>query len=257
MAGHVEGNDFRPHVTVIAGRVTAEQVAKISREPGIGNVAERRRLFEFGPGGKRIAGVGAGKLHVESRQHVLAGIAHAGAEAAGLVDAIEQFGIHRRTVAAMVVDQRQWLRAPGPLLEHLRRCFDEVLAHVRAGQRRVVGARQGGVQQVAEFVEQRLQLVVVEALGVEIGDQHANRCSPNQRRAVAYRPDGGVVVLARPRLEVEVGAGDTLALVVEHVVIVHALMPDRDVDRHERHTVEAMRQIEHPGDRSLAREVAP
>ena len=65
-----------------------------------------------------------------------------------------------------------------------------------------------------------------------------------------------MVVLAGAGIEVQVSAGNALAGSVDDVVVTHVVVPARHVDRHEAHAVEMLCQIEHPGHRGFAREVA-
>ena len=101
---------------------------------------------------------------------------------------------------------------PDPVLEHLRRRLDEVASPCAC--RRSAGARRGRqrlVEDVAELVEERLDLGVAQQRGLrrgrlrEVGDDRADRrlvAAVRQRAAADEREGGGVAVLVRPREEV-------------------------------------------------------
>ena len=57
----------------------------------------------------------------------------------------------------------QHLFVPNPVLQHLRRRFDEIARHARAGEAGVFGAGQNRVHGVAEFVEERFHVLVRRA----------------------------------------------------------------------------------------------
>ena len=112
------------------------------------------------------------------------------------------------------------------------------------------------MQHVAELVHERLELVVVEALAVEVGNQRRERCAAHQAARAAQRERRRVAVLPIARKEVEVEAGDEApGLRVEHVEVAHVLVPHRHLGLAELHAVERLRDAHHVVDRLVRREV--
>ena len=76
---HVECQHLRPHVSVIAGSVAADDMREGAGEVRSRNVAERRLTFHSFPQRLRIGDGLAARRHVVSRVQMLARITHAGA----------------------------------------------------------------------------------------------------------------------------------------------------------------------------------
>ena len=62
------------------------------------------------------------------------------------------------------------------------------------------------MQDMAEFVQKRLYLAVVEAVAVEVGDEHADRRALGEQAGAANPEGRGVAVLAFARKEIEIDA---------------------------------------------------
>ena len=134
--------------------------------------------------------------------------------------------------------------------------LDEVARRAGAGVGVVVGAREHAVQHVAELVQQRLHLVLVQAHAVEVGDQHRQGRAPGDEAHAAHREGRRVVVLALAREEVQVEAGEEGArLRVGHVEVAHVLVPGGDLALGELDPVEGLRELQREGDGLVGREV--
>src|SRR5450432_4357922 len=101
-----------------------------------------------------------------------------------------------RAIRTHRLEERERLLAARPLLEHLRRRLDEVALHARSRLRVVVDARQHAMQHVPELVHEGLELVVVQALAVEVGDERGERRASREAARAADRKRRGMVVLA-------------------------------------------------------------
>src|SRR5207302_5555045 len=112
------------------------------------------------------------------------------------------------TSAAMPADPPQGLPFSPPLLVHLRRRLDEIALDVGAAVARVARSGEDSVQDMAELVQQRFQLGVIEALGVEVRDQDADRRAPGDEARAAHPESRGVAVLALARKQIEVDAAE-------------------------------------------------
>ena len=134
-------------------------------------------------------------------------------------------------IAVMTREPGQRVVAPRPLLEHLRRRLHEI----PLGR----GARDGlplplpsedGVQQMAELVEEGHHVAVLHEARIarlaarEIADQARFR-DLNARDAVPDSEIRRVVVLPRPRVEVQVEPADHPA-VLPHLVGLDTRIPD-------------------------------
>ncbi len=112
------------------------------------------------------------------------------------------------------------------------------------------------MQHVAELVHQRLELVVVQTLAVEVGHERAQRRALRDPAHAADREGCRVVELALAREEIEVEAGDELAgLRVHDVEVAHVGMPQRHLLLDELHAVERLRHEERVFDRLVRGEV--
>src|SRR6267378_6905689 len=100
--------------------------------------------------------------------------------------ALDQRVIDLRTSAAMPADQPQRFLLAPPLFVHLGRRFDEIALDIGAAMTGIARSRQDSVQDMAELVQQCFQLAVIEALAVEVGDQHAERGAPGEEARAAH-----------------------------------------------------------------------
>ena len=114
------------------------------------------------------------------------------------------------------------------------------------------------MQDVAELVEERLDLVVRQAAPIEVGHQHADRRAAGLAADAAHGPRRRVRELALARIEVEVDAADERArLRVVHVEVAHVLVPHRHLTRLEPQAVERAADVEQPVERRRRREILP
>ena len=116
------------------------------------------------------------------------------------------------------------------------------------------------VERMTEFMDQRFQLGVLEALAIEVGDEHTVRRPPFQQARRAHAEICGVTELAVARIEVEIHAADKVTgLRIVDVVIRDLRMPHGNggcADRGSKlDAVQHARDVHHPCDRSIAREV--
>src|SRR5262249_15941535 len=109
-----------------------------------------------------------------------------------------------RAVRAYLLEELERLLAARPLLEHLRRRLDEITLHAGPGLGVVVRLGEHVVQHGPEFVDQRLELVVVQALAVEVGDERGERRALRDTAHAADGERGRMVVFALAREEVQV-----------------------------------------------------
>ena len=134
-------------------------------------------------------------------------------------------------------EQRQRLALPGEVLHELARQFDRVPFHAAdAGDAGKIDFGQQMMQAVAEFVEQRGHVVVRQQrrllrrrrreVAGQIGDRQMRRRAVAKARAAHVHP--GAAALAGARIQIDIGAGDDLAVGIEHVVEAHVRMPDID-----------------------------
>ena len=235
LGGEIRGEDV-VHVRAVVHHEHHGRVG-IDRPDARGvDVAEPHLLFELDPCRQRLGRLPRVQGHVVHRVFPLAAEEDATAEPAGVVEPLDLLAREPRALGTDLREQRQRFLAAGPLLEHLRRRLDEVALDRGAALGDVVGLREDPVQDVAELVHQRLELVVVEALAVEVGDQRRERRAARQHARAADRERGGVVVLAFARVEIQVEAGHELpGLAVEHVEVAHVGMPRRDLALDELH----------------------
>src|SRR5438105_1496012 len=117
---HVEREHLRPHVAVVARGVVARDVAEGRGEHRALDVAERRRGLEVLPHGERRARIGV-KLYVERGIEPLACVADALPVAARGIEPLDVVTREMRAIRADRLEELEWLLAPRPFLEHLRR----------------------------------------------------------------------------------------------------------------------------------------
>src|SRR5437867_5340605 len=98
---HVEREDLRPHVAVIAGAVAADDVLEGARKLRAGDMADRRLAFHSDPLLHRIDLALAEKRHVVRRIEVLPSVLDAAAEGMGGAQPLDQRLIDFRTSAAI------------------------------------------------------------------------------------------------------------------------------------------------------------
>ena len=79
---------------------------------------------------------------------------------ASFIFAIISAGIFFRRIAIIGRERIEHFLVPDPVLQHLRGRFDEIRRDVRAGETRILGVRHDGVEGVAEFVEERFDVLV-------------------------------------------------------------------------------------------------
>src|SRR5882672_7228142 len=114
------------------------------------------------------------------------------------------------------------------------------------------------MQNMAELVQQRFQLAVIEALGVEVRDQHADRRAPGEEARAADPESRGVAVLALARKQIEVDpAQESAGLAVDHVVVANRRMPERRFRRNELDAVHLAGNREYPCNAGTGREIGP
>src|SRR6266852_6566000 len=225
---HVERENLRPHVAVVPGAVAADNVLEGSRKLRAGDMADRRLAFHADPLLHRIDLALAEKRHVVRRIEMLPSVLDATAEGMCGAQPLDQRLIDLRTSAAIPADQPQRLHLAPPLFVHLRRRFDKIAFNIGAAMTRVARPRQDSVQNMAELMQQRFQLAVIEAVAVEIGDQHTERRAPGEETGTADPESRGVAVLAISRKQIEVYAAEKGAgLAVDHVVVANRGMPLR------------------------------
>jgi hypothetical protein len=147
------------------------------------------------------------------------------AEVVRPVHALHEFGGDDLAGLRILRERGQHLGAPHPLLEHLRRRLHEiVLGADAAGPDPAVVAGEHVVQQVAELVEERVDVVVLAQPGIarlaagEVADQRRLRdlAALDAGADVELR---GMVVLVVARVHVEVEAAGELAAIVEFVAL--------------------------------------
>ena len=196
-------------------------------------------------------------------------VLHAGAEAACGVQPVDERRVHHGARGADLADRFEGLEVARPLLVNLRGRLDEIPLDVRAGVLAVVRLRQHAVQDVAELMEERLDLVVGEAVAIEVGDEHRDRRAAYAPARAAHRPRGRVRELALARVEIAVDAADPNAALRhrarrsnERPRATPAPSPLRSAGRNTRlltceQPVERLRHREVPAQRLLVDVVAP
>ena len=98
---------------------------------------------------------------IERREGKLAAIIDAGGGQFGVVHFLD--GLRRnflRRIAIIGGESVENFFVPDPVLQHLRRRFDEIARHIGAGEAAIFRARHDRVQRVAEFVEERFHVAV-------------------------------------------------------------------------------------------------
>ena len=130
----------------------------------IGAFGQRQAADFFGQGkiGFRcVGGFGSGvQFHVILRKKVLAQIRAAGAEIFGRNHFFNHFIGQRFAGFVMFADFFEYLRVPGPTLQHLAGGFHKVPADAGAGLGRVTRFGQRIVQHMPKFMEQGADLAV-------------------------------------------------------------------------------------------------
>src|SRR5467141_1548476 len=106
---HIERENLRPHVAVVAGAVAADDVLESARELGAGDVSGGRLAFHSDPHLHRVDLAFAEKRHVVRRVEVLPPVLDAAAEGMRGAQALHQRVIDLRTAFAMPADQAQRL----------------------------------------------------------------------------------------------------------------------------------------------------
>ncbi len=195
---------FRPQVAVIAGRIAAHDVHEVRQAVAHDDFrrhadAVERFAFEAVDVDRRLVGFRI-ERHVDERRRGVLDGGEALVEVARGVQPLAQLRRHR--LAALVVDRIRVEDFLGrkPVLEKLRRQFDEIARHRRARNRRIGHVREQPVQPVAELMKQRARIVerqqrrfAVAALG-EIHDVDDDRALALAR----CRADGGNATSRRP-----------------------------------------------------------
>ena len=98
---------------------------------------------------------------VHQAEGKLAAITRAFGGQPGFLELGENFGGNfLGRIAVIGGETVQHFFVPHPVLQHLRGRLDEIARHAGAGEARVFGARQDRVHGVAEFVEDRFDVVV-------------------------------------------------------------------------------------------------
>ncbi len=107
----------------------------------------------------------------------------------------------------------QLRRSPAPVLQHLAGCLDKVAHDARAVEARVLRAANEIVDSVAQLVEERDNLIVLEErwlIGRRLGEVAYERCGRVTACAVCGHEAalevevGGVAVLSRAGVQVQV-----------------------------------------------------
>src|SRR5207247_3384741 len=112
--------------------------------------------------------------------------------------------------------------------------FDEIALDIGAAVARVARPGEDSVEDVAELVQQRFQLAVIEAVAVEIGDQHADRRAPGEEARAAHWESRSVAVLTLARKQIEINSAQKFAgPAVDHVVVTDRRVPQRRLRRNE------------------------
>src|ERR1051326_5149411 len=102
------------------------------------------------------------KGHIQLREVKLAGAKDGGVEVSCGDHSLEKVPGQRRAGFHMAGKAGQDFRIPDPVLEHLRRRFNEVALGAGAGTTKVPSAGEGLVEDVAELVEKGLDLRMSE-----------------------------------------------------------------------------------------------
>ena len=263
---HVLRVHLRPQIAVVAGVVAAHEVAELGlRVRAVDERVRRRRGYRRLPHRGRVdRRLGRVVLHVDGAVEDLLRrrerVVHV-ARGDHLLDELVGQRLARRDVRA---DALEDARIPCPVLEHLRRRFDEVLAEA-VGERLVRLVREHRGHVVAELVEERLDVAVREQRGLArrglrpvaddraFGEAHG---AVGQHAARDHREVREVVVLAGPRVQVEVEAPERFARRrVGDVVGLHLRLPHRHVHAGELHAEQLLVDAEHAVDDVLHREV--
>src|SRR5258708_28022129 len=117
-------------------------------------------------------------------------------------------------------------------------------------------SRQDSVQDMAELVQQRLQLAAVEALGIEVRDQHAEWRAPGGEARAADAESRGVAVLALARKHIEVDpAQERAGPALDHVGVTDRGVPKRRLRPNGLDAVDLPGNREHPSNARIGREI--
>ena len=184
-------------------------MAEAGGEHRAGDMAERGGTLHLLPQRHRVGRLGAVHVEVKRRVQPLPRVLDALAIALGHHRLFEQLVGHRLATRADLAHQPEHAAVVDPALEHLRWRLDEVTQH--PGLRRVTRGRQVVVHRMAELVQQGLHLVERQAFAVEVDHQRRLRRALQALRATAQRPHRSVVVLAFPRVQVDIQRGPRLA----------------------------------------------
>src|SRR5258708_22656137 len=109
---------------------------------------------------------------------------------------------------------------------------------------------------MSELVQQRFQLAVIEAVAIQVGDQHADRGAPGEQADTADYESGCVTVLAIARKQIDVHtAQEHAGPAVDHFIVTHGRMPKRRLRRNEPDAVQAAGNREYPRNACVGREI--
>jgi peptide/nickel transport system permease protein len=162
-AEHVVADDLRPQIAVVAGVIAADEVAEAGEHEGALRIRHSRDVVRAAQGLVEVRRDRLGvqrqvELPVEGLDGRLDALVHESRRAHELDELVGHRLIGR--VVAREAAQDRWL--PRPVLHDLGRCLNEVPLGVAAGEAGEFRAGEAHVQDVAELVEQRLDLGVLQ-----------------------------------------------------------------------------------------------
>ena len=236
-----------------------------------GVVRERRhglKLRRQVAGVRHQVAVGGNVARVQRQiERAEAVLAHGGAgraEVSGADHAVIQLARQHLAALEVVGEQRQCALVPGPVFHHVRGQLHEVPGHAGSGQLAHGNLREREVQQVAELVKHRLDLVVAEQrVAARAGGRHvaAHQTEMRGKTAVFLWPTHpeavhpGPAALAVAGKPVGVEAGDVRARLVVHLVKLHLVVPDRSLRLGDRDAEDAPGHLEQAGKHAVHRKI--
>ena len=110
---------------------------------------------------RHLFGMRVVQREVERREGELAPIKNAGGRQFRVLHFLDYFRRNLlRWIAVIGRESVEHFLVPDPVLQHLRWRLDKIARHMRAGETAVLRASHDRVQRVAEFVEQRFDILV-------------------------------------------------------------------------------------------------
>ena len=217
---HIGGDRVGPGVTVITG-VVAIHVAEVCHERGAW-IDRQKNLLENWIGNRdaipsRIFLMRVVHGKIERRERELAAIKNASSRFLGVVHLLDDVArdLFRR-IAVIGGETVEHFFVPDPVLQHLRRRFDEITGDMCSGKAAMPRTGCDFVQDVAEFVEQRFH----------VGMGHERRLVCARRRKIAKQRRNRTLILAVRQLfatdDRKLGEVIKFSFAREHIEIKHA-----------------------------------